>query len=167
MWLTMVTGLRAEVSWVGYGMVIATMRDRNGAWLSNSSGLNVLLLRWSDLRRDSCPTGADAAEQLFAALRESCAARRGPTLVIMPPDGSLAPSAAKQAEVKDGNADNAENAATSTAATAATVVRAVSVTKAEDAVLTAQLRAIDGLRLVDEAAMQSAMSGLRRYHSPF
>ena len=84
-WLSSLTGLCAQVSWVGYGMVISGLRDRESVWNANASGLNVLLLRWSDLRRESCADGAGAPQGLLDALRLSCAVRRGPTLVVIPP----------------------------------------------------------------------------------
>lgn len=54
--------------------------DPESTWGANreATGLNVLLLRWSDL-----PPHAD--EQLVAALRASSFVRRGPTLVLLPP----------------------------------------------------------------------------------
>ena len=83
-WLHQLTGLRCALHWIRYGMTIDALRDPESAWGANRSGLNVLLLRWSDLGRSASDEKACASD-LVAALRGSCAARRGPTLVLLPP----------------------------------------------------------------------------------
>ena len=61
------------------------LRDARSVWSGNHAGLNVLLLRYSDLE-----SNAEAA--LVAAVRTSSAARRGPTLVLLPPASAEAAS---------------------------------------------------------------------------
>ena len=79
-WLRRLTGLRCELSWVGYGMVLDALRDPSSAWGANDAGVNVLLLRHDDLLRAQI-----AASDLVNALRASCALRRGTTLALVPP----------------------------------------------------------------------------------
>jgi hypothetical protein len=81
-WLRELTGLRCELAWVGYGMVVDSLRDRASAWGANQKGINVLLVRATDLHR---ATPVVAATELVALLKASCAARRGPTIVLLPP----------------------------------------------------------------------------------
>ena len=84
-WLHSLTGLRCEISWVGYGMVLDAVADASSAWGSNDGGLNVLLLRWCDMRRANYSALEDAAALLLEALRASIARRGAPTLVLLPP----------------------------------------------------------------------------------
>ena len=90
-WLKQLTGLRCQLSWVGYGMVVDAIRDEDSSWNRNSKGLNVLLMRWDDLFRASRLAGhvvTNAAAELNAALRASCAVRRGHALVLIPPSSA-------------------------------------------------------------------------------
>eukprot|EP00315_Gephyrocapsa_oceanica_P054617 CAMPEP_0185491398 /NCGR_PEP_ID=MMETSP1366-20130426/14668_1 /TAXON_ID=38817 /ORGANISM="Gephyrocapsa oceanica, Strain RCC1303" /LENGTH=472 /DNA_ID=CAMNT_0028100157 /DNA_START=87 /DNA_END=1501 /DNA_ORIENTATION=+ len=84
-WLHSLTGLRCEISWVGYGMVLDAVADASSAWGSNDGGLNVLLLRWCDMHRANYSALEDAAALLLEALRASIARRGAPTLVLLPP----------------------------------------------------------------------------------
>lgn len=81
-WLKKLVGFRCTVHWVGYGMVFEAVHNQRSAWGTNRNGLNVLLLRWTDL--DRCNAGHTAAA-LVEALRHSSAARIGSTLVLIPP----------------------------------------------------------------------------------
>ena len=79
-WLRQLTGYSCELQWVGYGMVMDALCKQESVWNANSSGLNVLILRWSDI--------GDSSEATFAALVDALRARRSPTLVLMPPMAS-------------------------------------------------------------------------------
>ena len=86
-WLRQLTGLPCDISWIGYGMACDALLDGASAWGANTSGVNVLLLRWADLRR----TGArqpDPPSEILRALRNSCASRRWPTVVMLPPSSA-------------------------------------------------------------------------------
>lgn len=91
-WLRRLTGLRASVQWIGYGMVLDALSDPRSAWNANDNGVNVLLMRLCDLLREPVAgiTAAQAVDDVVAAVGSSCAARRGPTVVLLPPpdDGS-------------------------------------------------------------------------------
>ena len=80
-WLQRLTGQRCALHWVAYGMLMDVLRDRTSVWGTNGD-LNVLLLRWQDLSRSQIRGGA---AELVAAVRSSSMARRGPTLVLLPP----------------------------------------------------------------------------------
>ena len=87
-WLRQLTGLPCDISWIGYGMASDAMLDGASAWGANSSGVNVLLLRWADLRRMGARQ-ADPPSELLRALRSSCASRRLPTVVLLPPSSAV------------------------------------------------------------------------------
>ena len=78
------TGQRCVLHWVVYGKLLEALSNPESAWCTNSSGLNVLILRWADV-------GAEAAA-FVAALRAASEAWRCPTLVLLPP-GAEAPAA--------------------------------------------------------------------------
>ena len=71
-WLQRLTGQRCALHWVGYGMVLESLLKPTSIWCESFRGrsLNVLILRWSDLKR------ADERKALLAAMRACCAARR-------------------------------------------------------------------------------------------
>jgi hypothetical protein len=51
-WLRALVGLEfCTPQWVGYGMVVESIRDEQSAWNANGSGVNVLLLRAQDFAR--------------------------------------------------------------------------------------------------------------------
>ena len=80
-WLRRLTGQRCSLHWVGYGMVLESLLEPTSIWCEAFRGrsLNVLIMRWSDLKR------ADEREALVAAMR-ACALRHGQaTLVLLPP----------------------------------------------------------------------------------
>jgi FkbH-like protein len=103
-WLRALVGLEfCTPQWVGYGMVVESIRDEQSAWNANGSGVNVLLLRAQDFARalqlsrsqldagDGAGDGGEASTTeaaiaaLLDALRDSCSRRRGPTVVLLPP----------------------------------------------------------------------------------
>lgn len=148
-WLRFLIGLSSITpQWIGYGVVIDTIRDQQSAWNSNTTGVNVLLLRAQDLvraqqlSRASAPDAAAAADEaeledatadLLDALRGSCAMRRGPTIVLLPPTST------------EGAAASADDGKPS---------------------LSKRLRAIDGVCVHDEAQLRSWL-GTLRFHSSF
>ena len=146
-WLRALVGLDfCTPQWVGYGMVIESIRDEQSAWNANASGINVLLLRAQDfarahqLSRSQLDAGDGAGEAstteaaivaLLDALRDSCSRRRGPTVVLLPPtsDADASSCAAQRG-------------------------------------LAAQLWTIRGVTVYDEANLRDSLGSVR-YHSPF
>lgn len=98
-WLRRLTGQCCVLSWVGYGMVLEVLRDKQSTWNCNReapSDLNVLILRWQDLSR-ACVGEADPAGAVIAAVRASSTVRRGATLVLLPPTSDEPPPCEQKA----------------------------------------------------------------------
>ena len=81
-WLQRLTGLSIAPQWVGYGVVSEALSEPGSAWNVNRDGMNVLILREADLKRGSADL---SSEHLLDVLDKSCARRRGPTIVLLPP----------------------------------------------------------------------------------
>jgi len=149
-WLRALVGLEfCTPQWVGYGMVVESIRDEQSAWNANGSGVNVLLLRAQDFARalqlsrsqldagDGAGDGGEASTTeaaiaaLLDALRDSCSRRRGPTVVLLPPtsDADASSCAAQRS-------------------------------------LAALLWTIRGVTVYDEANLRGSLGSVR-YHSPF
>lgn len=138
-WLRRLTGLPAEVAWIGYGMVLDAIQDTTSAWGTNASGVNVLMLRWCDLVRSTTGEPAqqtsdqavdDQAVALIAALDGSCGRRKGPTVVLLPPASSAA---------ADDSADERR---------------------------AALLHGLAGVNVIHTPRLRASLGGLR-FHSPF
>ena len=149
MWLNRLTGFKVEVAWVGYGMVVDALRDSASAWNRNVAGVNVLLMRCSDLLRsangEAPPKSGDddlkvAVHTIVQAARASSAMRRGPTLVLLPPSHSSSKPSA------DGDRDELDD---------------------DNAQLARELRAVAGVHLVDPSHLRAAFEALPRFYSSF
>ncbi|MGH3378939.1 MAG: HAD-IIIC family phosphatase [Actinoallomurus sp.] len=86
-------GLPISVSFAGYDQVFQGLLDSDGPLARNAHGLNVVLVRWTDLlrARDSAAPDADrpreVAAELAGAVRDAAARWAVPLLVVVCPDG--------------------------------------------------------------------------------
>ena len=79
-WLRL-TSLVVRTEWLNFGTALSALRDPLSAW-NEHRGLSVLLVRLRDVGGD------DALDRLAGDLRASHGLRRGPTAVLLPPDGA-------------------------------------------------------------------------------
>eukprot|EP00966_Prymnesium_polylepis_P158300 3658957-Prymnesium_polylepis.1 len=139
-WLERLVGLRTSVQWTGYGTTLEVLCDAHSVWNANSAGVNVLLLRLCDLtpERESSETAAkETLEALVSAVRGSCAMRRGPTIVLLPPPDDGGPRAVPASDSRLNEQ------------------------------LAAALSSIDGVRLLGGAALSNEWRGERRFYCRF